>query len=158
MKMRIHLMVLAVFTCALVSCSKESGETLNSVERQNVREVEKELLSLVNDHRVSLGKNALQFNATAYDQANVHTDYMIGKGAINHDNFTIRASAISKEVDAQFVAENVAKDYSTASGAFVGWLSSANHKHTMEDDFTHTAISVKKDENGTAYFTQIFYR
>jgi len=28
----------------------------------------------------------------------------------------------------------------------------------MEDDFTHTAVSVKKDAEGKLYFTQIFYR
>ena len=151
-------MVLAVLPCFLVSCSKETGTALHSVERQNLRELEEELLNIVNDHRLSLGKNRLQFNAAAYQHANAHTDYMIGKGAINHDNFKARASAISKEANAEFVAENVAKDYPTALGVFEGWLNSTQHKRTMESDFTHTAISVKEDETGTAYYTQIFYR
>ncbi|WP_373518154.1 CAP domain-containing protein [Pricia sp.] len=158
MKMRMHLVALAVFVCILDSCTKESDEPLNIVESQNVTEVEQELLNAVNDHRISLGRNGLQFNSVAYRHANAHTDYMIAKEAINHDNFTVRASDISTEVNAVFVAENVAKDYATATGAFEGWLNSAKHKRTIEDDFTHTAVSVKKDADGTLYFTQIFYR
>ncbi len=158
MKMRKHLIALAVFVCTLASCTKESEAPLHIVESQNVTEVEQELLNTVNDHRISLGKNGLQFNSIAYRNANIHTDYMIAKGAINHDNFTARASNISAEVGAVFVAENVAKDYSTATEAFQGWLESAKHKRTMEDDFTHTAVSVKKDADGNLYYAQIFYR
>lgn len=158
MKMRMHLIVLSVFVCTLTSCSKEPVETLNNVESQNLTEVERELLTTVNDHRIMLGKSSLEFNSTAYRHANAHSDYMIAKGAINHDNFTARASAISAEVNAEFVAENVAKDYSTASEALQGWLNSTKHKRTIEGEFTHTAVSVKKDQDGDYYFTQIFYR
>ena len=158
MKMRTHLVALVVFLGALGSCTKESAEPLNTFESQNVTEVERKLLNTVNEHRLSLGKNSLKFNSVAYLKANIHTDYMIAKGNLNHDNFTSRASAISAEVNAEFVAENVAKDYTTATGAFEGWLNSVNHKRTMEDNFTHTAVSVKKDVDGTLYFTQIFYR
>ena len=56
------------------------------------------------------------------------------------------------------VAENVAKDYDTALEAFEGWYNSSSHKKTMEGDFSHTAISVKKDELGNYYFTQLFYK
>ncbi len=158
MKMRMHLIVLSVFTCTWVSCSKEPEAPLNIVESKNVTEVEQELLNTVNNYRISMGKNGLEFNSVAYQNANIHTDYMIAKGAMSHDNFTARASNISAEVAAEFVAENVAKDYSTATEAFKGWLKSAKHKRTMEDNFTHTAVSVKKDAEGKLYFTQIFYR
>jgi len=156
--MRMHYAALAVFVCILAACSSESSEAVDIVEQKNVTEVEQELLNTVNGHRVSSGLSSLNFNSVAYRYANAHTDYMIDKGAINHDNFNARASGISAEVEAEFVAENVAKDYSTASDAFQGWLNSTQHKRTMEGEFTHTAISVKKDSDGTLYFTQIFYR
>ena len=156
--MRMHLIVLAVFTCALTSCSKESAETVNVVEKENVTEVEQNVLATVNEYRVSSGLNALKFDAVAYRYANAHTDYMIAKGAINHDKFTARASALAADVTVEFVAENVAKDYANATDVFQGWLQSANHRRTMEGDFKHTAVSVKKDSGGTLYFTQIFYR
>ena len=156
--MRKHYVVLAVFISVLGSCSKESAAPLDVVEKKNITEVEQQLLKTVNEHRVSKGLNVLEFNSVAYEHANTHTDYMIALGAINHDNFKVRASEISARTDAEFVAENVAKDYTTASEAFQGWLNSTNHKRTMEGDFTHTAVSVKKDADGNRYYTQIFFR
>ncbi|HEA20508.1 hypothetical protein LCGC14_1233890 [marine sediment metagenome] len=158
MKMRIHLIVLAVFTSVLASCSKETSETVDIVEKENVTEVEQNVLATVNEYRVSYGLNALKFDPIAYKYASEHTDYMIAKGALSHDEFTARATALAADVDVELVAENVAKDYTTATEVFQGWLESTNHRRTMEGDFNHTAVSVKKDSNGTFYFTQIFYR
>lgn len=158
MKMRTHYVALVLFVCTLASCSKESLENTSIAEAENAKEVEIELLAVVNDHRISLGQPALDFSAVAYEYANQHNDYMISKGTINHDNFSSRASKISSEVSAEFVAENVAKDYSNAAEAFQGWLNSSSHKKTMEGDFSHTAVSVKVNDAGAFYFTQIFFR
>ena len=153
MKMRMQYAFLILFVFILGSCSKESIENSNIIEAENAIEVENELLNVVNDHRVSLGYTSLQFSAVAYDYANQHNDYMVANGSISHDNFSSRASKISSEVNAEYVAEN-----KTAFEAFEKWLSSPNHKKTMEGEFTHTAVSVKKDANGNLYFTQLFYR
>jgi len=158
MKMRTHYVALVLFVCTLASCSKESVEAADIVEKENAETVEKELLEAVNGHRLSIGSNSLEFSSVAYLHANKHTDYMIAKGALNHDNFSSRASKISNEEAAEFVAENVAKDYASASEALAGWLNSSSHKKTMEGEFTHTAVSVKRDSNGKLYFTQIFFR
>ncbi len=156
--MRTHYVALVLFVCTLASCSKEPVGPSNISEAENAKEVEQELLNIVNEYRTTMGFNSLSFSTVAYDYANSHTDYMISIGSINHDNFDTRASKISSQVDAELVAENVAKDYNTASQAFAGWLDSSSHKKTMEGEFTHTAVSVKKDSNGTLYFTQIFFR
>ncbi|CAM4133255.1 CAP domain-containing protein [Zobellia roscoffensis] len=158
MKMRMTYVALVLFVCTLASCNKESVTTADITEKENAEIVEKELLEAVNGHRLSIGRNSLEFSSIAYVHANKHTDYMIAKGALNHDNFSARASEISSVEAAEFVAENVAKDYTTASEALTGWLNSSNHKKTMEGEFTHTAVSVKKDNDGKLYFTQIFFR
>ena len=145
----------------LTACSKESytpAEIPDIPEAENAVEVEQELMGVVNDHRISLGYSALQYSPIAHEYANEHNDYMIAQGDLSHDNFSARASGIAAEVNAEYVGENVAKDYNTASEAFQGWLNSTSHKKTMEDEFTHTAVSVKKDANGNFYFTQLFYR
>ncbi|MFK7812148.1 MAG: CAP domain-containing protein [Maribacter sp.] len=156
--MRTHLVALVLFVCTLASCSKESLENTSIVEAENAKEVEIELLAVVNDHRISLGQTALDFSEVAYEYANQHNDYMISLGTINHDNFSSRASKISSQESAEFVAENVAKDYDNAAEAFQGWLNSSSHKKTMEGDFSHTAVSVKINDAGKFYFTQIFFR
>jgi uncharacterized protein YkwD len=158
MKMRTQYVALVLFVCTLVSCSKESIENTSIIEAENATAVEQELLSVVNNHRLSLGQPGLEFSAVAYEYANAHNDYMISIGSINHDNFSSRASKISSQLSAEFVAENVAKDYKTATEAFQGWLNSSSHKQTMEGEFSHTAVSVKINQSGNYYFTQIFFR
>lgn len=156
--MRLRNAFLILFVFILGSCSKESLDTTNIIEAKNATEVENELLNTVNSHRIALGYSFLNFSAVAYEYANKHTDYMISKGGLSHDNFSSRAADIASEVEAELVAENVAKDYSNAQEAFNGWLSSSDHKKTMEGDFTHTAVSVKKSASGNYYYTQLFFK
>jgi len=156
--MRKHYVALVLFVCILASCTKGTDGITNIAEGENAKEIEQELLVIVNDHRVSLGESELQFSEIAYEYANQHNDYMISKGSINHDNFSSRASKISVQTSAEFVAENVAKDFKGAASAFQGWLDSSSHRKTMEGKFTHTAVSVKRNSAGKLYFAQIFFR
>jgi len=156
--MRTQFVALVLFVCTVISCGKDSVENTSIIEAENATAVEQELLGVVNNHRLSLGQPELAFSKVAYEFANDHNNYMISIGSLNHDNFSSRASKISSLASAEFVAENVAKDYVTAEEAFQGWLESSSHKKTMEGDFSHTAVSVKKNEDGNLYFTQIFFR
>lgn len=151
-------LLLALLLCIGVSCTKESPGSAQYEVNQNAVAVEAALLEVVNSHRVGLGYNALEFSQVAYEYANAHNDYMIAKGGLSHDHFSSRASNIAAEANAEYVSENVAKDYPSAEQAFQGWLESPNHRKTMEGDFTHTAVSVKKDAQGNYYYTQLFYR
>ena len=156
--MKMKFAVLAILLFLGMSCSKDSSEDSIALSASNAIDVELQLLFLVNDHRAKMGQSDLKHSAVAYSYANEHTDYMIEKGVLSHDNFNSRAASLTADTDAQEVAENVAKDYSSAMEAFQGWLSSSNHRSTIEANFTHTAISVKKDSNGNLYYTQLFYR
>lgn len=158
MKTKLHLAVLVLFVSLATSCSKESIEEVAILETENAVSLEQELMVIINDYRSSLGYTSLKFSKVAYNYANDHTDYMITKGNINHDNFSKRASKISKEVNASLVAENVAKDYSSAQVAFDEWIASSGHRKNIEGKFSHTAVSVKKDKAGNYYFTQMFYK
>ncbi len=158
MKMRAQHAVLVLFVFIFGSCSTEPIEDTANIKAENITVLEQDVLQVVNYYRAELGANTLEFSPIAYEYANQHTDYMITKGTLSHDNFSSRASSIASKVEVQLVAENVAKDYDSAQEAFNGWYKSANHKKTMEGDFTHTAVSVKKDKNGNFYFTQLFYK
>ena len=81
----------------LDSCTSDSIEETSILEAENVITIEQDLLDIVNEHRLTLNTNTLEFSDIAY-------------------------------------------------------------KKTMEGDFTHTGISVKKDEQGNYYFTQLFYK
>lgn len=149
----------ALVCLLFMACSKDSDETVESGSSSaNIPELEAQLLGIVNGHRLSNGLDTLSFNAVAYQYANEHTDYMIAKGELSHANFNSRASKIADETKAVNVQENVARNYETAQSALEGWLASEPHKNTLEGDFTHTAISIKEDDNGSLYYTQIFFR
>ncbi|WP_121064653.1 CAP domain-containing protein [Maribacter vaceletii] len=158
MKMSMQKAFLVLFVFVAFSCTKETTEDTNFIEAKNVEEIESQLLSIVNEYRSDQGKTILTYSTVAHEQANKHNDYMISKGNISHDNFSSRATAISTELEVEYVAENVAKDYKTANEAFKGWLGSSSHKKTMEGEFTHTAVSVKKDINNNLFYTQLFFR
>jgi len=156
---RFYLVAFILFLLTANSCSKETAEpSLVVAKAVSSPEIEQQLMNLVNAHRIALGYSTLEFSPVAYAFASAHTDYMIAEGKLSHDNFTARASSISAEVDAEYVAENVAKDYPGAQEAFDGWMKSIDHRTAIEGDFTHTAVSVKKDTGGHFYYTELFYR
>ncbi|MFS4415806.1 CAP domain-containing protein [Maribacter sp. 2307ULW6-5] len=158
MKMRL-LYAVPMLLMMLFSCTKDAGDQeLFLEENTNNAQLEGEVLALINAHRKSLGKNSLEFSAVAYTYANEHTDYMIAQGTLSHDHFSARAAKIAAESEAVKVGENVARKFNTAEAAFASWQNSSAHKQTMEDDFTHTAVSVKEDGTGNYYYTQLFYK
>jgi uncharacterized protein YkwD len=158
MRRSLHTAFLVISILCIVSCSKEAVTPGDIPVAVNAIAVEQELLELVNTHRSAIGATALEYSALAYEYANLHTDYMVAKGTISHDNFSARASKIAAETNAKEVAENVAMDYPTAAEAFQGWLESPNHKGTMEADYTHTAVSVKINAAGDYFYTQLFFK
>lgn len=117
-----------------------------------------EILTLVNEHRVSMGLDAIKSDhqyASAY--AVEHTQYMIEMRQINHDNFGIRSKALMDK-GAVNVGENVAFGYSTAQEVVSAWLNSPGHRSIMEGNFNYSGFGVMKDTKGSFYFTQLFYR
>ncbi len=116
------------------------------------------LHDLINNHRQSIGLSALTFSMEAYHYAADHNAYMISQGILSHDGFNKRASGISRDFRADFVGENVAKDYASPETALEGWLESTSHKGTIEGDFTHTTLSIAYDAEDNPYYTQIFFR
>ena len=114
-----------------------------------------EILAEVNNHRATLGLSALQENNDSDFKAEEHTKYMATKGTISHDNFFKRSDYL-KSKGAARVSENVAFGYRTAEEVVAAWVKSESHREALEGNFTHSGISVVKNDKGTAYFTQIF--
>ncbi|PKP25497.1 MAG: CAP domain-containing protein [Bacteroidetes bacterium HGW-Bacteroidetes-2] len=150
----------------LSSCSKDElsnpSEDLSytvdlSIVIKNDVAMSREILDLINTHRVSLGLNTLALDqqyASAY--AVDHTDYMIETSKINHDNFNLRSQAL-KDKGAIRVGENVAFGYKDAASVVNGWLNSPTHRNIIEGDYSHSGFGVFKNQDGNYYFTQIFY-
>lgn len=163
--LRINLLAI-VLMISLVSCSTDDNATdvttnytidLN-LANETDWEMAEEILQLINEHRASLGMNAIrkdQQHASAY--AVDHTKYMIELQEINHDNFHYRTEAL-KNQGAQKVGENVAYGYTDAQSVVTAWLNSPNHKRAIEGDYTHSGFGIVPSNTGSYYFTQLFYK
>lgn len=166
--MDLRYAIIALFIITMTSCTSEAisfEEELFENEATTVETTsvelsvqEQELFDLVNDYRVSKGLNSLEYSGESYQFAAEHNDYMISKGELSHDLFNSRASKISKVTAANYVAENVAKDYQLLEDALQGWLDSTPHRNTIEGDFTHATLSITLDTEGNPYYTHIFFR
>lgn len=137
-----------------ISWSNNGEDTLNTTDELTVTN---QLISLVNEHRINLGKPAFIRNATADNLAAQHANYMISNKNVNSDNFEVRWETLSEKENAQDISENVGVDLS-AKEAMNAYMSRVWLKANVEGDFTHTGIAVKKDAEGRYYYTQIFFK
>lgn len=168
--MKLNSIYLLVTIFFISSCSRHE---LTSFDYEQLDESEKEvflvstakhstqeaeLLELINNYRLSIALNTLEFDSASHYYAKQHSNYMIDQGDTSHDNFIKRAEQISFNTGATYVAENVAKDYDTIYEAFEAWLASEGHRLNIEGDYTHSAISVEENDEGDLYFTQLFFR
>lgn len=148
---------------SLSSCSKEDldmeyAELSTEAAPVSYTIFELEVLELVNKYREEKGLSAVGFMDEISLQASIHNKHMIERSEVCHDDFGSRYSNLVNAVEAKAVRENVAFGYRTAEAVFEGWLKSEKHRETIEGDYTHTGISILKDENEKYYFTNIFVR
>ena len=150
-----------VFT--MVSCSSDSSEG-NSIDKTvvttyNYNQTELQLITLINNHRASIGLNTLEvINHISY-KSQEHNIYMIDNNVVNHDYFQQRSDNLKQVLGAGTVGENIAYNYQTAESAMNAWLNSPAHKANIEGDYTHLGISVTVDEKtGKKYYTNMFMK
>ena len=159
--LRMFMPIILVF--AFVSCSKD--ETSNDAENAQLfteydyNAYETELADLINEYRVSIGKNELiRINHISH-KSQEHNQYMIANNVVNHDFFDSRATNIKQVLGAVKVGENIAYNFSTANAALHAWLQSPGHKENIEGDYTHFGVSISVNpNNGKKYYTNIFMK
>lgn len=124
------------------------------------KNIEQEVLRLVNIHRSNLNKQPLQYDAVLYAQALAHAKNMAeGKTAFGHDGFEHRVEMVARTRTIKAVAENVALlddgTPSLAQEAVMAWLKSPGHRGNIEGNYTHTAVAAYR-LHGYVYFVQLF--
>ena len=155
---------LLVIACALfiTSCSSNEVELVenNTEFTANLTEktIEAEILTKVNDYRVSNGFSPLSKLEAIKTQTSSHTNYMIEQSKVSHDNFYKRKEYLVNKAAAVGVGENVAYGYSSATSVVYAWIKSDGHKKNIEGDYTHFEVTAEKDANGKWYFTNIFVK
>ncbi len=158
------LYLLVLLTVLSFSCSPDNIDEniINSDREYNYvpqpKEIEIEILELINAHRISIGLNPLEDLSVVKAVAYTHTDYMIVTNQVSHDNYMERRSKLMNSAGALAVGENVGYGYATAEGLVNAWIESEGHRNVLEGDYTHFDISAEINENGRWYFTNIFIK
>ena len=156
-----YAVLLSIF---FISCASDDDgiyDEISSFEDVSVSYtvMEYQIVSLVNEHRESVGLAPLEIVNIVSDEAEGHTDYMIEVGEPSHDNFAARYSNLVKKVNAKSVGENVAYGYSTAEAVVNAWIKSEGHRRNIENvEYTSFGISTKQNSEGRNYFTNIFIK
>ncbi len=149
---------LCVFALLLFVCSCSDDDSSTPKEETAEISVTNEILKLVNQHRQSKGLSALERSTTADELAVEHTQYMITQGRISHDNQKEKFDTLKEKENARGFGENVAAGQQSAQSVMTAWINSEGHRKNIEGNYTHIGIAAIKNENGSYYYTQIFYR
>ncbi|ESU25283.1 allergen V5/Tpx-1 family protein [Flavobacterium limnosediminis JC2902] len=151
----------------LTSCSTDSeeGTSQNSASANyivdneyNYSQIELDVANLINQHRLSKGLNPLEKINHISNVSESHDEYMISINTLTHALFAQREENLRTALGAVAVGENIAYNYSTAQSVVDAWINSPAHKANMEGNYTHFGISVRIDNDGKKYFTNLFIR
>jgi uncharacterized protein YkwD len=145
------------------SCSTEDFpvDSIDALALQNApapKEIEIEILELINVHRIEAGLSPLNSMNIVKSVALTHTDYMVEKNSVNHDNFYQRKISLEQNANATRVGENVAYAYSTAQSLVNAWINSDSHRENIEGDYTDFEVSAEQNKEGKWYYTNIFIK
>ena len=117
-----------------------------------------QVLFFINEYRLQQGlPNLIKDPNLPSALATQHSNYMISQGFISHDGFSDRAKLLNNN-GAVAVGENVAFGYEDAYEVVTAWINSPSHRDTLEGNYTHAGLGIRKDVFGTNYFTLILIR
>ncbi|HXH30320.1 MAG TPA: CAP domain-containing protein [Bacteriovoracaceae bacterium] len=115
-----------------------------------------EFLTLVNNHRATIGAQPLQ-HSTAMDAiARAHSENMADKSvSYSHDGIQQRCYQASQALGGGYTcAENIIGAVETADQMFSFWMSSPLHKANMENQsLTHLGLGWKLSSDTFTYWT-----
>ncbi|MBU2950455.1 CAP domain-containing protein [Tamlana agarivorans] len=149
---------LVCFTMIICSVSCSSSDDSESNEAKEESTINTQVLSALNDHRLSLEKPVLIMNAYASTLANEHSLYMAAQSKLSYDNLNERAVLLIENENPSKMAESVASKYKTADEVLEAMLNHSGNKNNIEADFTHIGIGANKSDSGVYYYSFIFLK
>ncbi|WP_055446180.1 CAP domain-containing protein [Lacinutrix mariniflava] len=161
MKTVLNLLLLTLFLTFATSCSTEENTEdlqLQDVTIPEAKEIEIEIMELINAYRIDKGLNALSNHDLVKSQAYSHSDYMAEADNISHVNFYTRKSFLVNNAGASVVTENVAFGFTNAQSVVNAWINSNDHRVNMEGNYTNFDVSAEQNDQGKWYFTNIFMK
>lgn len=143
------------------ACADKDGTSLTDITSPAMESepTTDEFVTLINNHRIDIGLDTLNFAAKLNSIAQSHSNNM-AKGSVifGHTGFSSRcAEARSAMGGGNLCAENVAMGQKNAEAAYSAWMNSSGHKANIEQlRMTHSGFGYAKSSSGTLYWTEIF--
>lgn len=156
----LSLMFIALFTfsCSTDNAELEYEETNELLVIPESKDIEIEIMELINEYRLSKGLSVLNNNDVVKGKAYSHTEYMVKANNVSHDNFFSRKNYLVNNIGAATVSENVAYAYTSAQSVVNAWIKSDGHRKNIEGDFTDFEVSAEQNNEGKWYYTNIFIK
>jgi uncharacterized protein YkwD len=132
----------------------------NPVANNKITQLEllgKEVHSLINLHRTSVGLTELEWSDIIAAECITHSIDMARNGTIDHNGFYERIDRIKEKITVNWAGENVALNWSTQA-AVTSWLNSPGHKNNIESNSNLTGVGIAFDSDSAMYLTQIFVK
>jgi len=125
-----------------------------------LNKMEGELLTLINDYRVSIGVHKLKIDFYSRNLCYDHIGYMLNTKLVNHKNLDKRVYQLSLR-GAKMISELVCDFYSKPEQFLNHYLKNDSNRNIIESsDYTHIGIGLVEDYGGNHYniiiFTQFF--
>ena len=140
----------------LLACGSPSAE-IDTGTPDNIDPEMQGFIQLMNEHRQSVGCQALAWNPTLATMAQSHSQDMSDQGYMDHvspQGVTFQQRIIGAHVPFSSAGENVAFGSSTGDGVLQQWLNSSGHRQNIEN-CTYNQQAVGKV--GT-YWTDVFIK
>jgi uncharacterized protein YkwD len=150
--------LLTFSSCSTEEFPEDNIDTITLLNAPAPKEIEIEILERLNNHRISVGLSPLNNLNIVKSVAFTHTDYMVVKNSVNHDNFFQRKVSLEQNANAKKVSENVAYAYSSAQSVVNAWINSDSHRANIEGDYTDFEVSAEQNADGKWYYTNIFIK
>src|SRR3546814_3505734 len=148
---------LSLSVLLLVTCSHLQPENAPAGRAPSLREMEGQIVRMVNTYRRSNGRPPLKSNPAMHVEAEKHSLNMArGRIPLSHHGFDGRIRRIREKTGVKGRSgENVAEGYKTAREAVDAWIKSPGHRKHMLGDFDLTGVGIARGRNGKLYFTQV---
>ena len=138
------------------------GQKIAIPNIDSIKELETEVIRLVNIERSKRGLQTLQQNWELSRIARYKSQDMIDKGYFAHTSPTYGSffqMIDSFGVKASGAAENIAQGQRTPQHVMSSWMNSPGHKNNiLSESFSVIGVGVAKDSKGNLTWTQMFIK
>ncbi len=128
----------------------------------DIKNIETELVKLVNIERTKAGRPALTENSNLNNAAKLKSEDFITKNYFSHESPTYGSPfnmLSSLGITYTAAAENIASGQRSAEEVMRYWMNSPGHRaNILSATYNQIGVGIARDKNGNLYWTQLFIK